>query len=75
MKTTILAAEPRNLTMLLQTAIRVITAYTEHRVPETADVELLRKHALPPESDLPVDALASEIIRRELERRKAAGTS
>jgi hypothetical protein len=59
--------------MLLQTAIRVITAYTEHRVPETADVEFLRKHALMSDSDLPIDGLASEIIRRELERRKAAG--
>ena len=61
--------------MLLQTAIRVITAYTEHRGPETADVELLTQHALLSERDLPIDALASEIIRRELERRKAAGTS
>jgi hypothetical protein len=59
--------------MLLQTALRVITAYTEHRDPETGDVEFLRKHALMSESDLPTDALANEIIRRELERRKAAG--
>jgi hypothetical protein len=59
--------------MLLQTALRVITAYTELRVPETADVEFLRKHALMSESDLPTDALANEIILRELERRKAAG--
>jgi hypothetical protein len=58
--------------MLLQTTLRVITAYTEHRVPETADVEFLRNHALLSERDLPTDALASEIIRRELERRKAA---
>jgi hypothetical protein len=59
--------------MLLQTALRVITAYTEHRDPETGDVEFLRKHALMSESDLPTDVLANEIIRRELERRKAAG--
>ena len=58
--------------MLLQTALRVITAYTEHRIPEIEDIEFLRNHALLSERDLPVDALASEIIRRELERRKAA---
>jgi hypothetical protein len=32
--------------MLLQTALRVITAYTEHRIPEIEDIEFLRNHAL-----------------------------
>ena len=57
--------------MLMHTALAVITACTEHRHPEPADVEFLNKHALPSEAGLPIDELACEIIRRELATRKA----
>ena len=42
---------------VLQTALRVLKAYTEHRTPQLGDIELLKKHALPSEVDLPIDDL------------------
>jgi hypothetical protein len=57
--------------MLIHTALRVLTDCTEHRNHRPADFELLKKHAMPSEADLPVDELACEIIRRELTQRKA----
>jgi hypothetical protein len=57
--------------MLIHAALRVLSDYTEHRQPQPADVELLKKHALPSEADLPVDALACEIIKHELAARKS----
>jgi hypothetical protein len=61
--------------MLMQTALTVLIACTERRDPQPADVELLRKHALPYEIDLPIDELACEIIRRELVKRKATAAA
>jgi hypothetical protein len=58
-----------------QTALAVLIACTEHCHPEPADVELLKKHALPHEADLPIDELACEIIQRELGTRKAAAAT
>jgi hypothetical protein len=57
---------------ILPTALRILTACTEHRTPQTADIEFLAKHALLSEIDLPIDDLASEIIKREMARSKAA---
>jgi len=61
--------------MPMLTALRVLSACTEHKTPETIDVESLRKHALPSEANLPPDEFAAEIIRRELAKRKSAGQS
>jgi hypothetical protein len=73
-KLTILTADQES-TMLMHTALAVLTAYTEHRHPQPADVDLLKKHALPSEADLPIDELACEIVRRELAVRKAAAAA
>jgi len=52
--------------MPLLTALRVLGAITEHEQPDPADLEFLKRHALPAEADLPPDDLATEIVRREL---------
>jgi len=61
--------------MLIHTALAILSDCTEHRCPQPADVELLRKHALPSEAILPIDELACEVIRRELAKRKACAAS
>ena len=55
--------------MLIYAALSVLGACTKHEKPLVADVELLRKHALPSEANLPIDELACEIIRREVKSR------
>ena len=57
--------------MPLVTALRVLTAITDRKHPQAVDVEFLRRFALPSEANLKPDELASEIIRRELAKRKS----
>jgi hypothetical protein len=59
-----------NETGLLNVALRVLKVCIEHRTPSDADVEVLKTHAMASEADLPIDDVASRIIKRELERRK-----
>jgi hypothetical protein len=54
--------------MPLVTALRVLSAITEHKKPQETDVEFLRRHALPSETALAPDDLAKEIIQRELKK-------
>jgi hypothetical protein len=56
--------------MPLPTALRVLAAFADHKSPQAADVEFLRKHALASEARLPADDLAREIVVRELAKRK-----
>jgi hypothetical protein len=56
--------------MPLATALRVLAAINEKRLPQPADIEFLRTFALPTEADLMPDDLAAEIIKRELANRK-----
>jgi hypothetical protein len=53
---------------LVQTALRVLSAWISGSRPNSSDVEILREHAHPGKFDLPVDDLACLIIRRESER-------
>ncbi len=46
----------------MQTALRVLSAFTEKREPEPGDLEELRRLA-PGKSDLPADELACEVIQ------------
>jgi hypothetical protein len=57
--------------MPLVTAIRVLTAVTDRKHPQAADVDYLRRFALPSEANLKPDELASEIIKRELAKRRS----
>jgi hypothetical protein len=57
---------------LTRTALRVLNACTEHQTPQPADVEVLTRHAILSEEGLPIDELASEILRRELARKNAS---
>jgi hypothetical protein len=52
--------------MPLPTALRVLAAITDHKLPQPIDLQFLRKHALPSESSLPPDEMAREIVQREL---------
>ena len=63
--------------LLIQTALRVLGAYTHRRAVESVDVEYLRTHCDPAEERLYPDELARSIITRELltKKRKAAGAS
>ena len=54
----------------MTTALRVLTTITERKTPDAADVQFLLKYDLPSEAKLPADELATEIIKRELVRRK-----
>ena len=56
---------------IMQAALRVLAAVTEHQEPQRADIDFLRRVALPEAADLPPDELAREIVERELAKRKA----
>ena len=56
--------------MPLVTALRVLSAITNHKHPQPADVDFLKKFALPSEARLAPDELAAEIVRREVAKRK-----
>jgi hypothetical protein len=53
---------------LAPTALRVLGAWTHRDTVDSADVTILRTHALSGEADLPVDELACRIINRECAR-------
>jgi hypothetical protein len=68
-------ADPYNLAMPLhkaamKTALRVLTALTEHQNPDSSDIAELRQFA-PQGADLPVDELARKLIQEELKEVKA----
>jgi len=52
----------------METALRVLTAITEHRNPEPADLEELHR-LLPNRPELSDDELACEVIKRALRQR------
>ena len=52
----------------MKTALRVLTAITERRAPDTTDVEELRRYA-PLLGDAPLDELACDVIQQALKRR------
>jgi len=54
---------------LVEVALRVLKAWTsgEH-LSSSADIEILRRHALPDEVDLAPDDLACYIVNRECSR-------
>jgi hypothetical protein len=55
----------------LKTALRVLTALTEKRAPEDADVKALRDYANG-DNSRDLDELACDVIQRALVRRAAA---
>lgn len=58
----------------MKTALRVLTALSERRVPEPADVDALKNYA-PLLGNLSVDELACDVIQQALKRRAEARTS
>ena len=50
---------------MIETALRVLTAVTEKRLPDPADMETLRSYA-PVLEDFPPDELACHIIQQSL---------
>jgi hypothetical protein len=56
----------------MKVALRVITAISEHREADSADVAYLRSLA-PLLSNAPVDELAREVIQQALKRRARVG--
>jgi len=59
----------------MKTALRVLTAITEKRQPDPADVTLLRSYAGPQAKDVPLDEFACAIIQQALERRAEIRTA
>jgi hypothetical protein len=57
----------------MKTALRVLTALSERRDPDPADVDTLRNYAPIPEN-LSVDEIACEVIQQALKRRAEART-
>jgi hypothetical protein len=55
----------------MQTALRTLTALTEKRDPDAADLDALRTYA-PQLAGLPADELACEVIQQALRRRALA---
>ena len=53
----------------MKTALRVLTALTEKRQPDPADINLLRSYAGPQTEDVALDEFACSIIQQALERR------
>jgi len=53
----------------MKTALRVLTAITEKRQPDPADITLLRNYAGPQPQDIALDEFACTIIQRALKRR------
>ena len=54
----------------MQTALRVLSALTEKRLPAESDVVALQKYANDGEGEA-LDELACDVIRRAIERREA----
>ena len=54
---------------LLETALRVLTDWTEGVPPAPAYVEMLRRNACPQEAALEIDELACRIVARETRKR------
>jgi hypothetical protein len=57
--------EPREL---VESALRVLKAWMSGDRLPSADVEIVRQHALPGEEDLPLDDVACRIVNRECSR-------
>jgi hypothetical protein len=55
----------------LKTALRVLTAASESRDPDPADVDELRRLA-PPLDYLPAEELACDVIKQAIHRRAAS---
>ena len=55
----------------MKSALRVLTATIEKRVPDAADVEALRQFAVTQTAGLPPDELACEVIQQAMKRRSA----
>jgi hypothetical protein len=56
----------------MTTALRVLTALTEKRHPDQADVDALRSLAGPLPDGMGLDELACEVIQKALNRRSVA---
>ena len=54
--------------LLVETALRVLIAWTDGCHPDPADVEILRRNATSTWPDMPLDQLACEIVHREAGR-------
>jgi hypothetical protein len=50
---------------LVETALRVLTAWTYKDLPDFSDLEILRRSCLPEEAEVPIDELACRIVARE----------
>jgi hypothetical protein len=53
----------------MKTALRVLTAITEKREPDPADITLLRSYAGPQPKDVALDEFACTIIQQALKHR------
>jgi hypothetical protein len=55
-------------TEIVQTALRVLSAWISGSRPDADEVEILRQSARPGEEELALDELACLIVRRECEK-------
>lgn len=53
---------------LVETALRVLTAWTYKDLPAFSDLEILRRSCLPEEAEVPIDELACRVIGRECKK-------
>jgi hypothetical protein len=53
----------------MQTALRVLTAITEKRQPDPADVATLHGYAASQDTAMDLDQLACEVIQKAIKRR------
>ena len=61
--------------LLTEAALRVLTAYTSHRYPDSSDAKLLYDNALPEDDGQSLEELACRTIRREISQSRRARTA
>jgi hypothetical protein len=56
---------------LMETALRVLAHKVTGARPAPEDVQLLKQHALPEETNLDTDRIACQVVAREIKKRRA----
>ena len=67
-----LGEKPMDARKLIDASLRVLKMIQLGQQPDVDDVSIIRTHALPEESRLSASELASELIKREIAKRRAA---
>src|SRR5206468_3175523 len=58
----------QNSLAAMKSALRILSAITQHRFPEPADVTALYEYAGPPSADMSLDEYACAVVQKACER-------